>query len=67
MMRYAPYRESVVTCDGFFFKGDRGTDHPTVLDLLAAPPERYLRIAENRDAAEIRGKTLDEVGGAVAQ
>jgi len=67
MMRYAPYRESVVTCDGFFFKRDRSNSNPTVLDLLAAPPDRYLRSSATRQVAEIRSDTLDEVGGAVAQ
>ncbi len=64
MMRYPPYRDSVVTCDGFFIKRDRGSDHPTVLDLLAAPSDHYLR--GNSDAsgtAAIRTDTIGEVGG----
>jgi fatty acid desaturase len=64
MMRYPPYRESVVTCDGFFFKRNPESDDPTVLDLLAAPSDRYLRgSAESRDSDAIRNDTLSDVGG----
>ena len=32
-----------MTCNGFFMKADPNSADPTVLDILAAPPERYLR------------------------
>jgi len=65
MMQYPPYRDTVVTCNGFFVKADPRSEEPTVLDVLAAPAERYLR--NRRDglaaASEIRRSTEAEVGG----
>ena len=64
MMRYPPYRENVVVCDGFFFKGDKASTNPTVLEVLAVPSRTYLRGAE-ADAAHsdrIRHSTAEEVG-----
>jgi hypothetical protein len=63
MMRYPPYRDNVVLCDGFFFKGDRTSGNPTVLDVLAKPSQTYLR--RRTGAAEpdgIRQRTAEEVG-----
>lgn len=64
MMRYAPYRENVVICDGFFFKGDRSNHHPTVLDVLAHPSRTYLTgTAEDAVPPDgIRQQTANEVG-----
>lgn len=39
LSRHRPYREQVVVCQGFFFRR-RGTDGPSLLDLLASPPSR---------------------------
>lgn len=63
MMRYAPYRENVVICDGFFMKGNRASDAPTVLEVLAAPSNAFLR-GSNRNVHPdaIRIKTGREVG-----
>lgn len=63
LMRYPPYRDHVVICDGFFFKGDRQTSHPTVLEVLAKPSRTYLnnRMTENQPDA-IRRTTIDQVG-----
>jgi fatty acid desaturase len=66
MMRYAPYRENVVICDGFFLKSDATNDWPTVLEVLAAPSNAYLR--KEQRAAEpdgIRQSTRGEVGRVV--
>jgi fatty acid desaturase len=63
MMRYPPYRENVVICDGFFMKGDRKNDRPTVLEVLAAPSNAFLhggRRGVHPDA--IRIQTGREVG-----
>jgi fatty acid desaturase len=64
MMRYAPSRENVVVCDGFFFKGDVSNEHPTVLQVLARPSHAYLRrpAAGNRQPDHIRQTTAEEVG-----
>jgi fatty acid desaturase len=64
MMRYPPYRENVVVCDGFFFKGDVSNDNPTVLQVLAKPSHAYLRRDEagDRQPDGIRQTTADEVG-----
>ncbi len=35
--RYPPYREQVITCQGYFFRRN-GTEGPSVLDLLSGPP-----------------------------
>jgi fatty acid desaturase len=42
MMRFAPYRDNVVICDGFLFKGRMPAEYPTVLDVLARPSRTYL-------------------------
>ena len=43
LMRHAPYREQVVVCRGYFFR-TRGTNGPSVLDILAkGPAGRWLR------------------------
>lgn len=65
MLRYPPYREQVVICNGYFVKADRHSADPTVLDILAAPARAYLRqAAVDEDAGEtkIRTATGDEVG-----
>ena len=64
MMRYPPYRDAVVVCNGFFVKADAHSEEPTVLDILAAPADRYLRGTAMPDAAraEIRHSTRTEVG-----
>jgi fatty acid desaturase len=63
MLRYPPYRENVVVCDGFFLKGDRTNDHPTVLDILAKPSHTYLPcVAEGVGHFRIRQTTATEVG-----
>lgn len=63
MMRYPPYRENVIICDGFFFKSDPSSDQPTVLDLLAAPSGQQLRRNDSTEEwSEIRQKTSAEVG-----
>jgi hypothetical protein len=68
MMRYAPYRDAVVICNGFFFKADRASEEPTVLDILAAPADHYLRSTTALDAVDgdIRRSTQTEVGALVA-
>ena len=43
MMRFGPYRDNVVICDGFFFKGPLSSEYPTVLDVLAHRSHTYLR------------------------
>ena len=65
MMRYAPYRDTVVTCNGFFMKADPRSDEPTVLDILAAPADRYARGNRLPQAtqSDIRRSTETEVGG----
>ncbi len=62
MMRYPPYREQVVVCDGFFFH--RAHDgNPSVLDLLTAPSAKYLHgRAAGSQPGEIRRETAGEVG-----
>lgn len=37
LSRYLPYREQVVVCQGYFFRR-RGTNGPSLLDLLSASP-----------------------------
>ena len=66
MMRYPPYRDEVVVCNGFFVKADPASDEPTVLDVLAAPSDRYLRAGrETASSAEIRHSN-DTLVGALA-
>jgi hypothetical protein len=64
MMHYPPYRDHVVICDGFFFKGSMGPQYPTVMDVLSKPSHHYLRgAAQDAEATgEIRSSTADEVG-----
>ncbi|TVQ00838.1 MAG: fatty acid desaturase [Planctomycetaceae bacterium] len=63
LMRYPPYRDNVVYCDGFFFKGDPRSDAPTVLDVLAKPSRVYLRSQMSRTNPDgIRHSTAAEVG-----
>jgi fatty acid desaturase len=64
MMRYPPYRDNVVYCDGFLFKGDKSSGHPTVLDVLARPSRAYLRGASTGvpQPDGIRQQTAEEVG-----
>lgn len=63
LMRYKPYRDNVIVCDGFFFKADSASGNPTVLDLMAAPSSVQLR-DNGQDALSdsIRGQTAQEVG-----
>ena len=64
MLRYPPYRDAVVTCNGFFVKADAKSDEPTVLDILAAPSNRYLRTVNSGEAdSDIRRETVSQVGG----
>lgn len=62
MMRYPPYRENVVICDGFMFKGHMGDGYPTVLDVLSKPSHTYLRKTETSESDEIRRSTAAEIG-----
>jgi len=63
MLRYPPYRENVVICDGFVFKGHMGDEYPTVLDVLSKPSHTYMRHpGASDDAIEIRKSTAGEVG-----
>lgn len=63
LMRYPPYRDNVVVCDGFFIKGDRRSSDPTVLDVLAHPAHTYLHAQEMEDCPDaIRQTTIDQVG-----
>lgn len=64
MMRYPPYRENVVVCDGFLLKGDRSNENPTVLQVLSLPSRHYLRLnrTSERQPDGIRQTTADEVG-----
>ncbi|QDU57751.1 fatty acid desaturase family protein [Aeoliella mucimassa] len=62
MMRYPPYRDNVVICDGYLFKGHMGQEYPTVLDVLSKPSHAYLRGGQTTDAADIRRSTVDEIG-----
>ncbi|MGI9455199.1 MAG: fatty acid desaturase family protein [Aeoliella sp.] len=63
MLRYPPYRENVVICDGFLFKGHLGDEYPTVLDVLSKPSHTYLRgHSPEGELAEIRASTAAEVG-----
>lgn len=61
MMRYEPYRENVIICDGFFVKHRRDNDHPTVLDLLAAPSGNQLRHRDEKIVLGNTEKTLDGI------
>lgn len=63
MMRYPPYRDNVVICDGFMFKGHMGDEYPTVLDVLSKPSHTYLRgDLSQRETSEIRRSTAEEIG-----
>jgi hypothetical protein len=63
LMRYPPYRDNVVYCDGFFFKGDSRSDAPTVLDVLAKPSRAYLVGHGSAEGPnDIRHTTADDVG-----
>jgi len=63
LMQYPPYRDSVVYCDGFFFKGERQSQAPTVLDILAKPSRTYLKVNSSLiGSKEIRHSTAEEVG-----
>ena len=64
MLRYPPYREQVVTCNGYFVKADPESNEPTVLDILAAPADAYLRAKPEAmpEQGRIRTATGDEVG-----
>ncbi|NUQ34053.1 MAG: fatty acid desaturase [Planctomycetaceae bacterium] len=68
MMQYPPYRDQVVICNGFFFKADASSDDPTVLDILAAPADRYLRnqSADHSSDGDIRRSNQTQVGALVA-
>ena len=58
MMRFAPYRDNVVICDGFFVKGRLSPEYPTVLEVLAHPSRTYLR------HGEAAATTLEEIRSA---
>jgi len=63
LMRYPPYRDNVVYCDGFFFKGDSRSEAPTVLDVLAKPSRAYLVGHGSVEGPnDIRHTTADDVG-----
>ena len=64
MLRYPPYRDTVVTCNGFFVKADSRSPEPTVLDVLASPATKYARGGGLGSPSEIRRATVAEVGGA---
>ncbi|SRR6056297_215499 len=64
MLRYPPYRDAVVTCNGFFVKADAKSESPTVLEILAAPSGKYLRTATTEGVtSDIRHETVTAVGG----
>jgi fatty acid desaturase len=42
MLRYPPYREQVVICDGFFVKRHRHGNQPDVLEILSSPAEAQI-------------------------
>ncbi|MEM8670459.1 MAG: fatty acid desaturase [Planctomycetota bacterium] len=69
LMRYEPYRENVIVCDGFFFRADAASGNPTVLDLLAAPSPAQLRAngRETQQSDSIRDKMSVDVGGSGEQ
>ena len=64
MLRYPPYRDQVVICNGYFRKADPASDEPTVLDVLAAHSGAYLRgqSYDDGEQGKIRTATGDEVG-----
>jgi hypothetical protein len=49
MLRFPPYRENVVICDGYLMKGPHSPELPTVIDILAHPSRTYL---PHRDSTE---------------
>ena len=64
MMRFGPYRDNVVICDGFFLKGPLSPEYPIVLDVLAHPSRTYLRqgnLADNK-LEEIRSDDPHDSG-----
>ena len=63
MMRYPPYRENVIICDGFFFKADPASGNPSVVDLITSPSSDQLRNNGRYDLpGNIREHTAEEVG-----
>lgn len=63
MLRYPPYRENVVVCNGFFVRADAACGDPTVLEVLAAPSNAYLRkAARDVEPDGIRQSTGRDVG-----
>lgn len=63
MLRYPPYRDTVVICNGFFVKADSHSSDPTVLDVLTSPAQRYARGDAAESHSDIRHSTAAEVGG----
>ena len=64
MMRYPPYRENVVICNGFFVKADSRSDLPTVLDVLSLPSDAFRqKSVVPSPHLDIRRATVKEVGG----
>jgi fatty acid desaturase len=43
LMRFPPYRDQVVICDGFFLRSDPQSGRPSVMDIMAAPSGHYAR------------------------
>jgi len=64
MMNYPPYRDQVVTCNGFFVRADSKSSDPTVLDILAAPADWFLRtpLDLDRGSSDIRKSNAAQVG-----
>lgn len=64
MMQFAPYRENVVICDGYMFKGNMPPEYPTVLDVLSKPSSVYVRNREHvgEVIGEIRSSNASEIG-----
>lgn len=64
LMRFPPYRDNVVYCDGFLFKGHMAPEYPTVLDILAKPSHAYLRNQPEPEEFldEIRTEDITEIG-----
>ena len=65
LTRHRPYRESVVTCRGYFFRG-RGTAGPSVLDLLASEPATAARGARPPSSARAAWSARLDASGGVA-
>jgi fatty acid desaturase len=64
MMRYEPYRDNVVICDGFFLRGTLGQEYPSVLDVLTAPSHAYLRSQSETTVTAELPDSIRQISGA---